>query len=208
MSVRKPKAFGEAQQSLPQNAKKEGASGAQNCPSAGHLLSPADGSYGQAEQPHCGGNTSGKKYAAQPQAGLCSVRRSYERFSGKAEVQSRSTRGTYPAHRYVWAVKPTVQCLRCPVSSRKEFKHPWMDLSTMRRTPWSWCKCRKKHSENCPCQGCRSRWFTATRTSSEATPWVTTKRQDYFDGHDVVRHKLVQDIIKAYEKSDEGKGKK
>lgn len=32
--------------------------------------------------------------------------------------------------------------------------------------------------------------------------------QDYFDGHDVVRHKLVQDIIKAYEKSDEGKGKK
>lgn len=32
--------------------------------------------------------------------------------------------------------------------------------------------------------------------------------QDYFDGRDVVRHKLVQDIIKAYEKSDEGKGKK
>lgn len=37
---------------------------------------------------------------------------------------------------------------------------------------------------------------------------VNNISQDYFDGHDVVRHKLVQDIIKAYEKSDEGKGKK
>lgn len=32
--------------------------------------------------------------------------------------------------------------------------------------------------------------------------------QVYFNEQDVIRHKLVQDIIKAYEKIEEGKGKK